>query len=148
MTEGDDGKVAYGELATGLEQISAQFAVSAWKVLAESPGYVKIRVPLLPRLKNRRQQLFGGYTPAYVDMLAYRVARSGSPDHSDAFVATTSMRIDYLEALTGDYFEVECQLLKARGRNAITEARFFQDGALAVFAVTTMLALANTTEES
>jgi len=128
MAERDDGKVAYGELATGLEQISTHFAVDSWNVLAESPGYVKLRVPLLARLKNRRLQLFGGYTPAYVDMLAYRVARSGTLGESDTFFATTSMHIDYLEALTGDDFEVECQLLKARGRNAITEARFFQDG--------------------
>jgi acyl-coenzyme A thioesterase PaaI-like protein len=147
MTEIDDGKVAYGELATGLEQISTQFAVDRWNVLAESPGYVKLRVPLLPRLKNRRGQLFGGYTPAYVDMLAYRVARSGTVDGSDSFFATTSMRVDYLEALTGDEFEVECRLLRVRGRNAITETRFLQDDALAVFAVTTLLALPTTTEE-
>jgi acyl-coenzyme A thioesterase PaaI-like protein len=51
------------------------------------------------------------------------------------------MRVDYLEALTGEDFEVECQLLRSRGRNAITEARFFQEGKLAVFAVTTLLVL-------
>lgn len=147
MAEVDDGKVAYGKLATGLEHISTQFAVDRWNVLAESPGYVKLRVPLLSHLKNRRGQLFGGYTPAYVDMLAYRVARSGSVDGSDSFFATTSMRVDYLEAIIGDEFELECRLLKARGRNAITETRFLQDDALAVFAVTTLLALPNTTEE-
>jgi acyl-coenzyme A thioesterase PaaI-like protein len=148
MTETDDGKVGYGGLAAGLEEISTHFAVDGWNVLAESPGYIRLRVPLLPRLRNRRLQLFGGYTPAYIDMLAFRVARSGTFDESDTFFATTSMRIDYLEALTGDEFEVECQLLKARGRNAITEARFFQDGVLAVFAVTTLLALPGTAPES
>jgi acyl-coenzyme A thioesterase PaaI-like protein len=74
-------------------------------------------------------------------MLAFRVARSGTSVEADPFFATTSMRIDYLEAVTGEEFEVECQLLRSRGRNAITEARFFQDGKLAVFAVTTLLVL-------
>lgn len=139
MTEAGEGNAVY-EPVTGAEQIGAHFGVDGWEILAESPGYVRLRVPLLPRLKNPRLQLFGGYTPAYVDMLAFRVTRSGSDDTRQTFFATTSMRIDYLEALTGD-FEIECQLLKLRGRNAITEARFFQDGVLAVFAVTTLLAL-------
>jgi acyl-coenzyme A thioesterase PaaI-like protein len=148
LAETEDGKVVDGGPAKGLEAISAHFAVDSWDVLAESPGYIKVRVPLLPHLRNRRLQLFGGYTPAYVDMLAFRVARSGNLDGSDPFFATTSMRLDYLEALTGDGFEVECQLLRSRGKNAITEARFFQDGVLAVFAVTTLLALPNTTAGS
>lgn len=134
-------EASYGRLADGLEEISAQFAVDRWRVLEESPGHVRIEVPLLDRLRNRRQQLFGGYTPAYVDMLAFRVARSGTHDESDTFFATTSMRIDYLEAITEDTFEIDCTLLKARGRNAITEARFLQGGTLAVFAVTTLLAM-------
>jgi acyl-coenzyme A thioesterase PaaI-like protein len=136
------------ELAKGLEHIAAHFGVGDWKILAELPGYVKLQVPLLAHLKNRRSQLFGGYTAAYVDMLAFRVAKSGAFDESDTFFATTGMRIDYLEALTGDAFEVECHLLRARGKNVITEARFFQNGVLAVFAVTTMLALPNTAAES
>jgi acyl-coenzyme A thioesterase PaaI-like protein len=140
MTEADEGRAVY-ELASGLEHIAAHFAVDSWDILAETPGYVKVRVPLLPRLKNRRAQLFGGYTAAYVDMLAFRVARTGRSDEPDTFFATTGMRIDYLEALTGEGFVAECQLLRARGRNAITEARFSQDGVLAVFAVTTLLAM-------
>jgi acyl-coenzyme A thioesterase PaaI-like protein len=58
------------------------------------------------------------------------------------------MRIDYLEAVIGDSFEAECQLLKSRGKNAITEARFSQGGVLAVFAVTTLLALPWSAPES
>jgi acyl-coenzyme A thioesterase PaaI-like protein len=121
--------------------IAAQFDVPNWKVLSEQPGYVRVDVPLHPWLRNPLGQLFGGFTGSYADMLTYRVARSGDPTARDAssWYATTGMRVDYLEPITAERFQVECQLLKARGKSVLTEARFYQGDVLAAFAVTTML---------
>jgi acyl-coenzyme A thioesterase PaaI-like protein len=121
--------------------IAAQFDVANWKVLSEQPGFVRVDVPLHPWLRNPLGQLFGGFTASYADMLTFRVARSGdlTTRDSSSWYATTGMRVDYLEPITAEHFQVECHLLKARGKSILTEARFYQDDVLAAFAVTTML---------
>jgi acyl-coenzyme A thioesterase PaaI-like protein len=137
--ENTAGTDAEGDAPVG--SIGAQFDVANWKVISEEPGYVRVEVPLHPWLRNPLGQLFGGFTPSYADMLAFRVARSGDLTSRDAptWYATTGMRVDYLEPITAEHFQVECQLLKARGKSMLTETRFYQDDVLAAFAVTTIL---------
>jgi acyl-coenzyme A thioesterase PaaI-like protein len=100
-----------------------------------------VEVPLRPWLRNPLGQLFGGFTPAYADMLSFRVARSGelTSRDSSSWYATTGIRVDYLEPITAELFQVECQLLKARGKSMLTATRFFQEDILAAFTVTTIL---------
>jgi acyl-coenzyme A thioesterase PaaI-like protein len=137
--ENSDASDARGDAPIG--SIATQFDVTNWKVLAEAPGFVRVEVPLHPWLRNPLGQLFGGYTPSYADMLAYRVARSGDTTPRDAatWFATTGMRVDYLEPITAEHFQIECQLLKSRSKSMLTEAKFFQGDVLAAFAVTTIL---------
>jgi acyl-coenzyme A thioesterase PaaI-like protein len=129
--------------APGSSAIGTHFDVANWKTLAEASGFVRVEIPLLPWLKNPLGQLFGGFTPAFADILAARVVRSGGsiPKDSAIWYATTGMRVDYLEPIVNPTFEVECQLLRARGKSMLIEARFYQEQALAAFAVTTMLAI-------
>lgn len=126
-----------------MSMIGAHFDVENWKVLSEEPRYIRVEVPLHPRLKNPLGQLFGGFTPAYADMLAARVIRSSDKSLSDSpiWYATTGLRVDYLEPIVGDSFQVECRLLKSRGKSMLVEAKFYQGEVLAAFAVVTMLAL-------
>ena len=54
------------------------------------------------------------------------------------WLATTNMRVDYFEPITGPTFEIESTLEKKRGRTNFVSTRFLQDDELAVFALTTM----------
>lgn len=122
-----------------------------WKLEAESPGLLRIRAHLPDHVKNPRGQLFGGFTPTYVDLVALFTVRAGErrPDaRFRSWLATTNMRVDYFEPIVGPYFEIESRLMKKRGRTHFVETRFSLEGAgslasdgareLAVFAVTTM----------
>jgi acyl-coenzyme A thioesterase PaaI-like protein len=102
-----------------------------WKILEESPGSLRIRAHVPDQVKNPRGQMFGGFTPTYVDMVALFTVRAGEPRREERFrtwLATTNMRVDYFEPIVGPEFIMESRLVKSRGRT----------NNLAVFAVTTM----------
>jgi acyl-coenzyme A thioesterase PaaI-like protein len=112
-----------------------------WDLLEEREGYLRIEVDLPLHVRNPRGQLFGGFTPTYVDMIALFTVRAGRPRQPGArrtWLATTNMRIDYFDPITGPRFTIESTLERRRGRTAFVATRFFQDGELAVHALTTM----------
>lgn len=112
----------------------------AWDVLEEGDACVRVSAHLPDHLLNPRGQLFGGFTPTYVDLIALFTVRSrqqrGSVEHG--WLATTSMRIDYLEPVVGPRFVLDSRREKQRGRTHFVLTRFLQDGELAVLATTTM----------
>jgi acyl-coenzyme A thioesterase PaaI-like protein len=114
----------------------------AWKVLEESAGFLRIRAHVPERVKNPRGQIFGGFTPTYVDLVALFTVRAGEREKASRFrawLATTNMRLDYFEPIAGPEFTIESRLVKKRGRTNFVETRFLVgEGELAVFAVTTM----------
>jgi acyl-coenzyme A thioesterase PaaI-like protein len=113
-----------------------------WKVLEERDGFLLLQAHVPERVKNPRGQLFGGFTPTYVDLVALLTVRAGEPRERTGFrswLATTNMRVDYFEPIVGPEFRIESRLVKARGRSRFVETRFFNGGdELAVFALTTM----------
>lgn len=113
-----------------------------WKLLEESVGRLRIRAHLPKHVRNPRGQLFGGFTPTYVDLVALFTVHAGEPRETPGFhywLATTSLRVDYFEPIVNDEFTIESQVLKERGRTHVVETRFFDpEETLAVFAVTTM----------
>ena len=113
----------------------------SWRVLDEQPGLLRVRATLPDRVKNPRGQLFGGFTPTYVDLVSLFTVRAGT-DRSQPgpflWLATTNMRVDYFEPITGPRFVMESRLEKRRGRTLFVSTRFLQDDELAVFALTTM----------
>jgi len=75
-----------------------------WKVLEEGRDHLRIEAQLPVQVKNPRGQLFGGFTPTYVDLVALFTPRAGDPLEKSGFhtwLATTSMRIDYFEPILG-----------------------------------------------
>jgi acyl-coenzyme A thioesterase PaaI-like protein len=71
----------------------------AWDLLEESDGHLRVSAHLPDHVRNPRGQLFGGFTPTYVDLIALftvhsRIRRAAATGHR--WLATTSMRIDYL----------------------------------------------------
>jgi acyl-coenzyme A thioesterase PaaI-like protein len=112
----------------------------AWEVLEESDGHVRVSAHLPDHVRNPRGQLFGGFTPTYVDLIALFTVRAGH--RADAWtprwLATTSMRVDYFEPIVGPTFVLDSRREKQRGRTHFVLTRFLQDGELAVLAATTM----------
>jgi acyl-coenzyme A thioesterase PaaI-like protein len=119
----------------------------AWEVLEEDVGYLRVAAHLPDHVKNPRGQLFGGFTPTYVDLIALFTARAG-PERlaprtpGRQWMATTSMRLDYFEPVTGPTFVLDSRLEKKRGRTHFIVTRFLQEGDLAVLAATTLRAVA------
>jgi len=115
-------------------------AAYEWSVLEERPGYLRIEAGLPDRVRNPRGQLFGGFTPTYVDMVALRTVHAGldPATRANTWLATTNMRVDYFEPITGPTFVIESEVEKRRGRTCFVVTRFFQDDELAAYAVTTM----------
>jgi acyl-coenzyme A thioesterase PaaI-like protein len=113
-----------------------------WEVLDEAPGHLRIRAHLPSHVRNPRGQLFGGFTPTYVDLVALFTVRAGAEEVEARFrtwLATTNMRVDYFEPILGPTFTMESRVVKKRGRTNFVETRFLDEaGELAVFAVTTM----------
>jgi acyl-coenzyme A thioesterase PaaI-like protein len=113
-----------------------------WRLLEDTDGFLRVSCDLPEHVKNPRGQLFGGFTPTYVDLIALLTVRAGHRKEWDGaprrWLATTNMRIDYFEPIVGPSFVIESRLEKARGRTNFVTTRFVQAGEMAVYAVTTM----------
>jgi len=112
-----------------------------WRVLEEDEGYLKIDVHLPDRVKNPLGQLFGGFTPTYVDLAAVFTVYAGRDRSAilEGWLATTNMRVDYFEPVMGPRFVIESRLMNRRGRMSFVETRFTdKSGELLAFALTTM----------
>ena len=117
-----------------------------WDVLDEDVGRLRVCAHLPEHVKNPRGQLFGGFTPTYVDLIALFTCRAGpsrlQPRSRGNWMATTSMRVDYFEPIVGPTFVLDSSLEKKRGRTHFVVTRFLQDDDLAVMAATTLRAVA------
>jgi len=111
-----------------------------WKLLETRAGYLRIEAGLPAHVRNPRGQLFGGFTPTYVDMVALMTVNAGTERDGAPrrWLATTNMRVDYFEPIVGPLFVIESELEKRRGRTCFVLTRFYQDDELAAHAVTTM----------
>ena len=116
-----------------------------WRLLESRTGYLRIEAGLPSQVRNPRGQLFGGFTPTYVDMIALMTVNAGRelPDSEGKglphrWLATTNMRVDYFEPIVGPTFVIASELEKRRGRTCFVVTKFFQDDELAAHAVTTM----------
>jgi acyl-coenzyme A thioesterase PaaI-like protein len=113
-----------------------------WELLEYRPGYFRIAADLPKEVRNLRGELFGGFSPTYVDLASLRCVSASRPAAEPRRrLVTVNMRIDYFEPVIGPRFFVECEVRNQRGRNYLVETRF-RDGAarLLLFAITTIRA--------
>lgn len=112
-----------------------------WELLEESDGRLRISAHLPDRVKNPRGQLFGGFTPTYVDLVALFTARAGRGwDNGPHWMATTNMRVDYLAPVTGPKFFLDSVVVHRRKKVWLVETRFLDpQDELLVFALTNLL---------
>ena len=113
----------------------------AWGVLDEADGYVRVSAHLPDHVRNPRGQLFGGFTPTYVDLIALFTVRSRAQRASASgprWLATVRMTVEYFEPIVGPTFIIDSRREKQRGHAHHVLTRFLQDDELAVLAATTM----------
>ena len=113
---------------------------SEWNILREEPGLVEADVHLPAHLLNPRQQLFGGFTGIYVDMISlYTVRTLFTEGAKFEWAATVNMRIDYLAPVRGPRFFLRGELI-SDGRTTCLVASHFEDSERnkLVYAITTL----------
>jgi acyl-coenzyme A thioesterase PaaI-like protein len=111
-----------------------------WRVLEESDGRFVVDVPLVEAVKNFRGHLFGGFAPAYIDLIALRTVSAGSADRPHGWLLTLNLHVDYFEPVEGPRFIIESTVVNRRGRTIFVETRFKNaDGKLLLFATITFL---------
>ncbi|MFK7865054.1 MAG: PaaI family thioesterase [Pseudohongiellaceae bacterium] len=113
---------------------------SKWKILREEPGLVELDVHLPNHLLNPRDQLFGGFTGTYVDMVSIYTVRTLFTESTEfKWSSTVNMRIDYFAPVLGPRFLLKGELLKD-GRSTCLVATHFSDmeGNKLVYAITTL----------
>lgn len=110
-----------------------------WTVLSEDRGEVELDAPIPRAVMNPRDQLFGGFTGTYVDMVALHTIRTLFDKGEDYWITTVNMRIDYLAPVTGPRIHLRGELIK-QGRSTSLVAVHFLDaaGELQVYALATM----------
>jgi len=113
-----------------------------WLVLHEEPGLLRVRAHLPDRLKNPMGQLFGGFTPTYVDMVSLYTVHTGEPDADPTsprnWLTTLNMRCDYFEPIVNDIFEIQGEVVNRRGLTTLVSTKFFQEEQMAAHALTTI----------
>ena len=113
-----------------------------WELEQEERGALTLLVTLPDHVRNPRGQLFGGFTPTYVDLVALLTLRAGTDRSKVGWLATTSMNVDYLAPIWGPQFRIRSHVASTRKRSHLVECRFFDvDNHLCVLAITKMLAV-------
>jgi len=110
-----------------------------WNILREERGLVEVDVHVPAHMLNPRQQLFGGFTGTYVDMISIYTARTLYDEQADFWATTINMRIDYLEPVMGPRMLLRGELIK-EGKSTSLVATHFTDpaGNKMVYAITTL----------
>ena len=110
-----------------------------WRIVERRDGVLTLDVHLPDRLKNPQGQLFGGFTPTYVDMVSLFTARTDAdPDAPQNWLTTINMRCDYFEPIVNDRFLITGEIVNRRGLTCLVSTKFLQDGIMAAHAVTTI----------
>jgi len=113
-----------------------------WKIVERAAGVLVVEVHLPDHLKNPNGQLFGGFTPTYVDMVALHTVRTLEPDvvpEADrSWLTTINMRCDYFEPIIEPTFGIRGEVENQRGLTSLVSTKFLQGDAMAAHAITTI----------
>jgi len=96
-----------------------------WEVLERGEGSLRLRAVLPERVKNPRGELFGGFTPTYVDFVALHLFHSSqAANEPRRWLSTASLNVEYFAPIRGPVFEMAGEVLQRRGRSAFVQLRF------------------------
>jgi uncharacterized protein (TIGR00369 family) len=109
-----------------------------WKVLEQAPGHYRVEAALPERVLNPLGILFGGFTPAFADMIALLTAHT-MPTDEWRWLRTVNMRVDYFEPIEAKPFIMDAHVVTRRGKTLLVEVRFEDHaGTMLAFAITTL----------
>ena len=108
-----------------------------WTVLHRGVGELLVECHLPDSCLNPKGQLIGGFTGAYVDLVALYTSRSDT-DPPTGFQSTVNMRVDYFEPISVGVFNIEGRVLHRRGKNRLISVQFRQHETTAVYGLVTM----------
>lgn len=96
-----------------------------WEVLEAEAGFLRVEAELPDTVLNPRGMLFGGFTGTYADLMAIFTARGG-PEyrHFEGWLATSDLKIDYLEPVRGPRFRLEGEVIHRGRRSHLVHVRF------------------------
>ncbi len=117
-------------------------AADRWEVLERAPGRLLLRCDLPEQVRNLRGELFGGFAPTYVDLVALHTIREGIPPESPRTpLVTADLRVDFFEPVRGPSFRIRSEVLHRGGRTWHVQTRFLSepDEDLLAQALTTLL---------
>lgn len=110
-----------------------------WNIVHEVEGSVEIDAHLPTRVLNPREQLFGGFTGTYVDMVALYTIRTLFPNRDDYWITTINMRIDYLDPVMGPRMRLHGELInKGRSTSLVSVTFLDEQGNKLVYALVTL----------
>jgi uncharacterized protein (TIGR00369 family) len=110
-----------------------------WNIVQEAEGSVEIDAHLPTQVMNPRQQLFGGFTGTYVDMVALYTIRTLFPNRDDYWITTINMRIDYLDPVLGPRMRLHGELVnKGRSTSLVSVTFLNEQGDKLVYALVTL----------
>lgn len=110
----------------------------SWKVLEHTPGHYRVEATLPQCVLNPLGILFGGFTPAFADMIALLTAHSVPADEWH-WLRTINMRVDYFEPIEAKPFIMDAKVVTQRGKTFLVEVRFEDHaGTMLAFAITTL----------
>ena len=114
-----------------------------WTVVERSRDTLIVDAHLPAHATNPRGQLFGGFTGAYVDLVALHTVRQELATDEVPFpwLATLNMRIDYFAPVNGNV-RIESRVIRRLNRTYFIETRFrdVEKDELLVSALTTIRA--------
>jgi acyl-coenzyme A thioesterase PaaI-like protein len=111
-----------------------------WRVVEEEPGRLVVDVPLVPAVKNFRGHLFGGFAPAYIDLIALRTVSAGHREMTHGWLVTLNLHVEYFEPVEEPRFIIESAIVNRRGRTIFIEIRFKDaQGKLLLFSTVTLI---------
>jgi len=109
------------------------------------PGLLEVQVHLPDHLRNGRGQLFGGFTPTFIDLISlytvHTTHEAAEPGEPKQWLTTINMRCDYFEPIMNETFAIRGEIVNQRGLTSLVSTKFIQDDILAAHAITTIRAL-------
>ena len=98
-----------------------------WDVLEQRTGCLRVLADLPPAVLNLRGELFGGFTPTYVDFIAIHTWWAGqTPRPGHPWLATLNLRCEYFAPVRGPRVVIEGRVLRRLGSTSFIEVRFLR----------------------
>lgn len=118
-----------------------------WQQVERRPGLLVIDAHLPDRLKNHQEQLFGGFTTTYIDLVSLYTVRTlddeGDDESERHWMTTINLRCDYYEPILGPRFLIKGEVVNQRGLTSLVSTKFLKGDTMLAHGLTTLRTMPN-----